>query len=291
MRDLVVDDGEGLRVERVEREAAVLGLEFEPAMSTEDLVQRDGPVDGSDSVFRDDEDFDATGFEEFGEVTDELIDFAARLIAARVGRTEALEIIVEVRQVDQAEVGLLMLFNPAGRIGNPLRRRQAGARTPEGMEREIAKFALEQLLEALRITRDVEDLTAVRLIDGARRDGDVGRGTHVIPPEEVRDLELRVLGVEFVPDLRREDDAVRLLPELHLAQRAVVPAVADDTMHARLLARQVIGLRGAGDGGKRRTHLGDAALRGARGETRHDAGTQVPGGEADDVQDRATHGC
>ena len=184
-----------------------------------------------------------------------------------------------------------MLFNPAGRIGDPLRRWQAGARTPERMEREITQLALKQFLVTLRVARDVENLTAVGLINRAWRDRDIRRGTHVVPPKEVRDLELGVLGVEFVPDLRREHDAVRLLPELHLAQRAIIPAVADDTVRARLLAGQVIGLRSAGDGGERRTHLGDAALGGARGETRHDAGTQVPGGETDDVQDRAAHGC
>ena len=151
------------------------------------------------------------------------------------------------------------------------------------MEREIAKLALEQLLVTLRIARDVEDLTAVGLVDRTRRDGDVGRGAHIVPPEEVRDLELGILGVQFVPDLRGEHDAVRLLPELYLAECAVIPTVADDTMRARLLTREVIRLRGAGDGWERGADLGDATLGGARGETRHDAGTQVPGGQADDV--------
>ena len=291
MRDLVVDDGEGLGVEGIEREAAVLGLEFEPVMRAQDLVQRHRAVDGGDGVFRDDEDLDTPGFEEVGEITDELIDFAARGVAARVGGTEALEVVIEVREVDQAEVRLLVLLDPAGAVGDPLRRRQAGARTPERMERKVAEVALEQFLEALRIARDVEDLTAVGLIDRTRRDGDVRRGAHVIPPEEVRDLELGVLGVEVVPDLRGEHDAVGLLPELHLAEGAVVPAVADDAVRARLLAGQIIGLRGAGDGGESRADFRDAALGGARGETWHDAGTQVPGGETDDVQDRAAHGC
>ena len=121
MGDLMVDDGEGLGIEDVERETAVLGLELEPVMRPQDLVQRDGAVDGGDGVFGDDEHLDATGFEELGEVADELIDVAARGVAARVGRSEALEVIVEVRQVDQAEVGLLMFLDPAGAVGDPLR--------------------------------------------------------------------------------------------------------------------------------------------------------------------------
>ena len=283
MRDLVVDDSEGLRIKSVEGKAAVLGLELEPAVSAQDLIQRNGAIDGGDGVFGDDEDFDAAGFEEFGEVADELIDIPTRDVAARIGRSEALEVVIEVREVDQTEVGLLMLFNPAGRIGDPLRGRQAGARAPERMEREIAKFALEQLLVTLRITRDIEDLTAVGLIDWSRRDGDVRGGTHIVPPEKVRDLELGILGVELVPDLRRQHDAVRLLPELHLAERAVIPTVTDDAMRARLLTGQVVGLRSAGDSGERGADLRDATLGGARGETWHHAGTQVPGGETDDV--------
>ena len=287
----MVDDGEGLGIEDVEREAARLRLELEPVMPAQDLVQRDGAVDGGDGVFGDDQDLDAAGFKEIGEVADELVDVAARGIAARVGRTEALQVVVEVRQVDEAEVGLLMLLDPSGAVGDPLRRWQTGARAPEGVEGEIAEVALEQLFVTLREARDIEDLAAVGLIDRTRRDGDVGRGAHVVPPEEVRDLELGVLGVQFIPDLRGLDDAVRLLPELHLAKRAVVPTVADDAVHARRLAGEIVGLRGAGDGRERRADLRDAALGGARGETRHDAGAQVAGGKTDDVQDRAAHGC
>ena len=121
VRDLVVDDGEGLGVKGIEREATILGLELEPAMLAEDLVQRDGAVDGGDGVFGDDEDFDAAGFEEFGKVSDELVDVMTRDIAARIGRAKALEVVIEMRQVDQAEVGLLVFFNPAGAVSDPLR--------------------------------------------------------------------------------------------------------------------------------------------------------------------------
>ncbi len=97
--------------------------------------------------------------------------------------------------------------------------------------------------------------------------------------------------MQLVPDFRRKHDAVRLFPELHLAERAVIPTVTNNAMFARPLTGQVIRLRGAGDGGESRMDLRDAALGGARGETRHDTGAQVPGGKTDNVQDRATHGC
>ena len=38
VRDLVVNDGEGLGVKGVESEATVLGLELEPALGAQDLV-------------------------------------------------------------------------------------------------------------------------------------------------------------------------------------------------------------------------------------------------------------
>ncbi|NBR43426.1 MAG: hypothetical protein EBU04_11415, partial [Verrucomicrobia bacterium] len=61
MRNLVIHDGEGLGVKSIEGKAAVLGLEFEPVVRTQNLVQRHGAVDGGDSVLGDDEDFDAAG--------------------------------------------------------------------------------------------------------------------------------------------------------------------------------------------------------------------------------------
>ena len=76
MRDLVVDDGEGLGIEDVEGLDAGLILELEPVMLAEDLIQRDGPVDGSDGVFGNDDDVHAAGLEEIGEVTDERVDVA-----------------------------------------------------------------------------------------------------------------------------------------------------------------------------------------------------------------------
>ncbi len=83
VRDLVVDDGEGLRIEDVEGLDAILQLELKPVVLAQDLVQRDGPVDGGDGVFGNDEDLDAAGFEEVGQVADELVDLATGDVAAR----------------------------------------------------------------------------------------------------------------------------------------------------------------------------------------------------------------
>jgi hypothetical protein len=138
VRDLMVDDGEGFRIKDVEGLAAVLGLDLDPAVRAQDLVQRDGAVDGGDGVFGDDEHLDAAGFEEFGQVADEDVHVPSRGVAARVVRTEALEVVIKVREVDQAEVRLLMLLDPAGAVGDPLRGR-TGAWPPERVEREIAE--------------------------------------------------------------------------------------------------------------------------------------------------------
>ena len=244
-------------------------LKLEPSVLTQDLVQRDGPIDGGDGVFRDDDDIHAACFEEIGQVPDEFIDVTTSGITARVRRAKALQVVIEVREVDEVEIRLLMLLNPAGRGGNPLRGRQASARAPKTMEREIAKVALEQLAGALRVAGDVEDFSAVGLIDRTRGHGDVRIRPHVIPPKEVRDLELRVLGVEFVPNFRGANHAVGLLPELHFTERAVIPTVTDDAVHGRRLAGEVIRLRRAGDSGERGADFRDGALRGAGGQAWH----------------------
>jgi len=52
-------------------------------MLAQDLVQRDGPVDGGDAVFGDDDDVHTAGLQEIRKVTDERVDVTAGGIATR----------------------------------------------------------------------------------------------------------------------------------------------------------------------------------------------------------------
>ena len=57
------------------------------------------------------------------------------------GGPEPLRVVVEVRQVDERQVGPLVAQHVGGRGGDPLRARQPGHRPPEGGERERAELA------------------------------------------------------------------------------------------------------------------------------------------------------
>ena len=80
------------------------------------------------------------------------------------------------------------------------------------------------------------------------------------------------------------NEVVRLFPKLDFGEFAVEPAVADDAVLRRRFAGEIIGLRGAGDGGKRgrdvRERAAPAKFRDAR---RVFADERL--GEADDVDD------
>ena len=130
---------------------------------------------------------------------------------------------------------------------------------------------------------DVGQLAPVGRIHRPRRDAVVRRRIHVEPPEQVRAGERRILGARGLPDLRRLHQPVRLAPEPHLAVVAHVPAVADDAVLVGIAAGEVVGLRRAGDGGKRRLRSGRSPLA-CPAATRARRARSV-GGQPDDVED------
>ena len=80
-------------------------------------------------------------------------------VAAR--GAEPLGVVIEVRQVDERQVGPLGLEHRGRRTGDPLGAGQPGARAPEGVEREAAERRLQPLAEPVRRAGDAEDLVAV----------------------------------------------------------------------------------------------------------------------------------
>ena len=61
-------------------------------------------------------------------------------VAAR--RAEPLRVVVEVRQVDERQVGPLRVEHLGRAAGDPVGAGEAGARSPEGAERELAELAI-----------------------------------------------------------------------------------------------------------------------------------------------------
>ena len=70
------------------------------------------------------------------------------------------------------------------------------------------------------------------------------------------------LFAQRVPDFWAVDEVVGLFPELDFGEFAVEPAVADDAVLRRRFAGEIIRLRGAGDGGKRRRDVRERAALG-----------------------------
>ena len=132
-------------------------------------------------------------------------------------------------------------------------------RDPEPEQREGAVPRLQLVAERRGRGEAVRQLAAIGLVHGPRRNHRVGRRMHGVPPERIGAGEAGSDAPGCLPDLLARHQTVRLLPELHLAERAVVPAVADDSVLRRCEAREHGRLRGAGDRGKGWAERADAA--------------------------------
>jgi len=76
------------------------------------------------------------------------------------------------------------------------------------------------------------------------------------------------LFAERVPNFCAVNNMVRLFPKLDFRQFAIEPAVADDAVLRGRFAGEIIGLRGAGDGGKRGRNLRKRAALAKGGDAR-----------------------
>jgi hypothetical protein len=266
--DLVIGDGEGLTGSGVEEFEAEFVANGEVAVLAQEAVEVDGMVDGGDAVFGDDPGFDAALLEEADQVIDEGIDEAKVSGDVGVMGAEALEVVIEVGEVDELEGGLVVLFDPAGGGGDPLGGGVGGALgaiasgdgSPEGGEREPPEFLYDPGAEGGWVRVDVEQLASIGAVDGAGGDGVIHVGVHIEPPEQLGDGEPGDALAEQVPDLGAGDEVVGLFPEVDLGEFAVIPAVADDAVRGGQLAGEIIGLGGAGDCGERRFDEGLGSL-------------------------------
>src|SRR6185437_239267 len=207
-------------------------------------------------------------------------------------RAVPLQIVIQMREINQAERGLMFIFNPLGGFGDPagdgvgraLRRLNSGGWAPETGKGKWAQVALDVPADVSGIGVNVEDLAAIGGIHRSRRDRIIRGGIHVVPPKKFRAGEVWVALAQFLPEFASVHEMVGLFPELDFGEFAVVPAVADDAMRVRRGAGEIGGLRGAGDGGKGGF---DTGLFAARGEVADARGVLADEGvrEADEVDD------
>ena len=121
-------------------------------------------------------------------------------------------------------------------------------RSPVGEERELAQRAGQPVVQLGRVRVAVGRLAPVGVVDRPRRDGEVGRRPHRVPPADVRGAEAGPRPPRGLPQLLALHEPVVLAPEEDLAEVAEVPAVADDPVIGRLQPGQQRRLHAAGHG-------------------------------------------
>ena len=173
-------------------------------------------------------------------------------------RSVALQVVIQVRQVNQIERGRMFLVDPLrgvsdptrGAIGLALRRSHPRCGAPETEEGKFAQIFFDLRADGIRPRIDIEKFPAIGRIHRARRDGVIHTRIHIEPPETVRAGEVGMLRAKRFPDFGRANDGVRLLPEMDLVQFAMEPTIAHDAVSRGRFAGEIVRLRRAGDGGK-----------------------------------------
>ncbi len=252
MGQLVVADGQRPAAECVEDLAERARPDREQAGLAQHAIDRHRPADVDVAVLADDPHTGpgrSGGVDQRGAGVVQLADQPGH-VAAR--RPEALGIVIEVRQVDQRQVGPLGLQHLGRCPGDPLRAGQPAARAPEGVEREGAQAVFQSFAEAIRRTGDAEGLVAVGAVMRLWRHAERDVRALIEPPEELGRSERPAASFRH-PSRGRVDrlgleEGIRLLPEPDLARLAEQPAVADDPMALRSPAGEQARLGRAGDG-------------------------------------------
>ncbi len=135
--------------------------------------------------------------------------------------TEALRVVIKVRQVDERQVRPFGLQHFGGAARDPLRAGQPGHRSPKRLKREGAEPHFQAFAQSRWRAGDAKDLVAVGAVVRLRRHADVHRGALVEPPEELGAAERQAAGSRPLPrgDVQRFalDQPVGLLPEARLA--------------------------------------------------------------------------
>ena len=119
-------------------------------MRPERAVHVDGDGHITQPVLREHDDGGARGFVEPDEIERDGRDIAEVSIDRRIRDPTPLQVVVEVRQVDQRQRRVVFLVDPPGRVRNPLRRPDGRPRAPELEERERAERGLQVVPESGR---------------------------------------------------------------------------------------------------------------------------------------------
>ena len=276
----MVGDREGARLRHVEDLAAVLEPHADQAGLAQRAIDMDRRRDRRDAVFGEHDHARAVARRIVDEVARDRVDLGEALGDPRIVGPEALQVVVEMRQVDERQGRGARAAHMQGGIGDPARRHDRGRGSPEAEQRKGAELLRQLVAQRDGLGVAVRQLAPVRLVDRPRRHADVVARAHVVPPEHIGGGEIWIAPLAHLPDLLAVDQAVRLAPEPDLHQVAEQPAVRHDAMLARQRAGHECRLHGAGDGGRhgreRTDRAGARPMRQAAASGRDDPASGPP---------------
>ena len=157
--------------------------------------------------------------------------------------TEALEVVVQVRQIDEGKVGVVLDQYLLCGGGDPLRRCDAGPRPPVLEQGKTSQIGCQPLMEASGKGVTVGGFTPVGVVDGPGGERDVRGRPHRVPPAEIGSFVIGEGSPGGLPHLLAPHQGVVLPPEIDFAQVPKVPSVPHDAV-----------LRGHETGEKARLH-------------------------------------
>ena len=248
-----------------------------------------GSADGGDAVLGEHDDACAVLLGVLDQLTADRVDRAEVARELRVVGPEALQVVVEVREIDERERRLPRVVDVLRAVGDPARRRDVGARAPVVEQGKDPELRIELVAQRHRLRVHVRDLAPVGGIHRARRDGVVRAAVHVVPPEQLRAGEGWVGAARLVPDLVTGDEMVRLLPEPHLRGVAKQPPVGDGAVVARQQPGRERRVHRAGDGGEHGAERPQSAARGEVAQIRRVLADQVARQADDEQGERPPH--
>lgn len=142
MGDLVIGDGERPGGHGVQVLHSVLGVDLQEPGAPQGAVDVDGALDPGDPVLGEDHDRTALGPCLREERREDGVERGRGPEGARVAGAVALEVVVQVRDVAEGEVGAAAPEDVTGGVDDPAAGDQIGAGAPEVEEGKVPNFSV-----------------------------------------------------------------------------------------------------------------------------------------------------
>ena len=191
MRHLMICYGKDLARTGIEQLVSQFFLDRQPALFAEESVEMDGFVHLRDSVFRKQHHVNAALCIKIQQSADDGVNGLQVGFDRFVLGAETLEVVIQMRKVNERQRGRMLTLDPFGRFGNPtthaigraLRSLDACRRAPKSGKRKRAQVAFNVLADFKRVRVNIKHLPAIRRVHRARREAPICTGIHVVPPK------------------------------------------------------------------------------------------------------------